>query len=103
MSVFVCLFLSLSLSSSAPSLTFMKNTLSGFYKDKIFAPNVPRPFHLGKEMIARGATDPPGVREGCTNENPEKVWSFAKPPSDPPPGLALKKNSPPLFLLKIAS
>ena len=24
------------------------------------------------------------LREGCTNENPEKVWSFAKPPSDPP-------------------
>ena len=23
------------------------------------------------------------LREGCTNENPEKVWSFAKPPSDP--------------------
>ena len=22
-------------------------------------------------------------REGCTNENPEKVWSFAKLPSDP--------------------
>ena len=27
------------------------------------------------------------LREGCTNENPEKVWSFARPPSDPP-GLA---------------
>ena len=24
------------------------------------------------------------LREGCTNENPEKVWSFAKPPPDPP-------------------
>ena len=23
------------------------------------------------------------IREGCTNENPEKVWSFTKPLSDP--------------------
>ena len=46
------------------------------------------------------------VREGCTNENPEKVWSFAKPPSDrPPPGLASfqKKIYPYFFWLKIAS
>ena len=25
------------------------------------------------------------LKEGCTNENPEKMWSFAKPPSAPPP------------------
>ena len=24
------------------------------------------------------------IREGCTKQKPEKVWSFAKPPSDPP-------------------
>ena len=29
------------------------------------------------------------IREGCTNENPEKVWSFAKLPS--------KKKLPPFF------
>ena len=43
-------------------------------------------------------------REGCTNENPEKVWSFAKPPSDPP-GLAFfpNKKFTPILFLKIAS
>ena len=41
------------------------------------------------------------VREGCTNENSEKVWSFAKLPSDPhPSGLAFFL---PPFFLKIAS
>ena len=25
------------------------------------------------------------IREGCTKKNPEKMWSFAKLPSDPPP------------------
>ena len=25
------------------------------------------------------------LREGCTKKNPEKVWSFAKPPPGPPP------------------
>ena len=38
-------------------------------------------------------------------KNPEKMWSFAKPPPGPPPSLAFfqKKNLPPFFLLKIAS
>ena len=45
------------------------------------------------------------IREGCTKKNPEKMWSFAKLPPDPPPSLAFfqKKNLPPFFLLKIAS
>ena len=41
------------------------------------------------------------IREGCTKQNPEKVWSFAKPP----PGLAFfpNKKFTPIFFLKIAS
>ena len=47
----------------------------------------------------------PTIREGCTNKNPEKVWSFAKPPSAPPStGLAFfQKKIYPNLLLKIAS
>ena len=47
------------------------------------------------------------IREGCTNENPGKVWSFAKPHSDPGPPpvwhFFKKKIYPHFFLLKIAS
>ena len=34
------------------------------------------------------------LREGCTKKNPEKVWSFAKPPPGPPPqfGIFSKKK-----------
>ena len=39
------------------------------------------------------------IREGYTNENPENVWSFAKPPS----AFVQKKNDPHFFWLKIAS
>ena len=56
-------------------------------------------------MIRKRRKGPRIIREGCTNENPEKVWSFAKPPSDPPPGLAFfpNKKFTPIFFLKIAS
>ena len=45
------------------------------------------------------------IGEGCTNENPENVWSFGKPPSPPPPPVwhFFKKKFTPIFLLKIAS
>ena len=39
------------------------------------------------------------VREGCTKKKTEKVWSFAKLPSDPPPvwHVFKKKNLTPFF------
>ena len=45
------------------------------------------------------------LREGCTKKKPEKIWSFAKLPSDPPPkfGIFSTKKFTPIFLLKIAS
>ena len=43
--------------------------------------------------------------KGARKKKPEKMWSFAKLPSDPPPVWHLKKKKkiPPFFLLKIAS
>ena len=41
-----------------------------------------QPKHKLPLMGDKGRVD---LREGCTNQNPEKVWSFAKLPSDPPP------------------
>ena len=42
------------------------------------------------------------IREGSRKKNPEKVWSFAKPPSDPPRfGLfSVKKIDPHFFVGK---
>ena len=39
------------------------------------------------------------IREGCRKKNAAKVWSFTKPPSDPPPrfGLFLRKKIDPHF------
>jgi len=40
------------------------------------------------------------IREGSRKKNPEKVWSFAKPPSDSPPQFGLfsvKKFDPHFF------
>ena len=42
------------------------------------------------------------IREGC-KKNPEKVWSFAKPPSDPPSPVwhfFRTKNLPPFFFVE---
>ena len=45
------------------------------------------------------------LREGSRKKNPEKVWSFAKPPSDPPPSppslvFFRWKNLTPIFFVE---